>query len=45
MVWLEWCQRLALHGGDMEVLDMEFELGDDVAFALYHQDDVLFGAV
>lgn len=42
MVWLEWCQRLVPHGGDMFVLDMEFELGERAAFDLFHHDDVMF---
>ncbi len=42
MIWNEGSQRLGVHGGDMEVLDMEYELGYRAAFDLYHHDDVMY---
>ena len=35
--------HICYHGGDAFTELMEIELGSEVAFALFHQDDVMFG--
>lgn len=35
--------HIVFHGGDMETILMELELGYRAAFDLFHLDDVMFG--